>query len=364
MRTISTLTLALLLSSTACKKPDATSDNPAPNPKATPTPAAPPAPPPPPKVATGEDMAKRYVECWGFLSAKNWDQFKTCYAPGAVSEMMDSGMPTANGWDDILAKHTKPVTDAFADLKGDVELTLINGHNGVTVALLSGTQTGAMKTPMGDVPATNKKFGIQVAHAVHFADDGSSVDKQSFYEDMGEMAGQLGLSKAPVRPAADKPMQDNEIVIAKDDDTEKKNLDAIKQTNAAFNKHDAAALDALMADDLVWSEIGVPKDWNKAEAKISNAGLFKGFSDIKLEPSTSWAAGNYVVEQGVMSGTNDGAMPAMGLPKKTGKSLHLQYLQVWKLKDGKVTRSWGFWNSTAFAMQLGLMPPPKVPATK
>ena len=351
----------------ACKKKEgatSTSDQtPAAKPVAPAEPAKPaPAPPPPAKTVTGDDLAKRYVECWGYFSAKDWDNMKTCYAPNIVSESVDSGMPPVTGWNDVHDKTEKPMVDAFPDVKGDVELTLINGKNGVTVALLTGTHSGTLKTPAGDVPATNKKFGLQVAHAVHFVDDGKSVDKEWFYQDMGELMSQLGLSKAPARAASDKPWGSNEIVVAKNDDAEKKNVDVVKAADDAFNKHDAKAMDALIGDDLVWSEIGMAKDWNKKEASAMNAQLWKGFSDIKFDVSTIWGAGDYVVEQGTMSGTNDGPMPGMGLAKKTGKPVKLQYLQVWKIKDGKVSRSWGFWNSLAFAGQLGLVPPPPAAA--
>jgi steroid delta-isomerase-like uncharacterized protein len=244
------------------------------------------------------------------------------------------------------------------DVKGDVELVLINGHNGVSVALVTGTQTGVLKTPMGDIPPTKKKIGVQVAHAAHFTDDGKSVDKERYYQDLGEQMGQLGLSKAPVRPAADKPWWPTETVIAKDDDNEKKNLAAAQANLDAFNKHDLKAMDATLADDVVWMEIGVGKDWNKKETVKAHDGFFKGFSDLKITPDTAWAAGDYVVAEGTLSGTNDGADPEMGIAKKTGKPLSLKFLQVFQIKDGKVKKSWGFWNSMKLAGDLGLLPPP------
>ena len=65
-----------------------------------------------------------------------------------------------------------------------------------------------MKTPMGEMPATGKKVGMQVAHAVHFTDDGKTADKEWFYQDNGELMGQLGVSKAPARAMVDKPFQE------------------------------------------------------------------------------------------------------------------------------------------------------------
>ena len=280
----------------------------------------------------------------------------TCYASNISSEQVDSGMPPMTTADQINAGH-QMIATAFPDRKGDLEVTLINGHNGATFALFTGTNSGPMKTPNGEIPPTNKKVGMQMAHAVHFTDDGKAADKEWSYMDMGEMMGQLGLSKGPVRPAVDKPWHDNEIVTAKDDANEKRNLQSTTTGMEAFNKHDTKAMGALEADSLVWSETGMPKDTNKAETAKSDDAMFKALPDVKLASDTMWAAGDYVVVQGTMTGTNSGDWKEMGL-KKTGKPITMHFMQLFKYdKDGKLTNSWGYWNSAAFAQQLGMTPP-------
>lgn len=344
----------------ACKKKEGDASKEAPKTTATqPTPPPPPEEkkPEPPKPLTADEMAKRYDECWSFFNSKDWKSFETCYAPSATSDFVDSGMPPATGFADIMEKHNKPFADAFPDGKGTIELTLISGHNGATVALFTGTNSAPMKSPMGEIPATNKKIGMRVAHMVHFTDDGHAVDKQWFYNDLGTMMSQLGLSPAPAR-AVTETANAHETVVAKNDDTEKKNIATVASLDAAFSKHDAKAIEATLADDVVWGEIGMTKDWNKKEALASHAELFKGFPDLKFTAGTTFAAGDYVIEQGVMTGTNNGDMPTMHI-KKTGKPVTLNFLQVWKFnKDGKVAQSWGYWNGMAMAMQLGMMPPP------
>ncbi len=326
---------------------------------ADPNKAKPADPKPVAKAPTGDDLAKRYQDCWGFFNARDDAKFQTCYAPNIVSDFVDSGMPPVTTWKDIQEKHDKPILDAMPDAKGEVELTLVNGMNGATVALFTGTHTGTLKTPGGDIPATNKKIGLQVAHAVHFADDGMAVDKEWYYQDLGTLLAQLGVSPAPARPAMDKAWP-AETIVAKNDDTEKRNLDSSSKLLDTINKHDAKAMGEMFADGLVWSEIGIPMDWNKAQAIAAHDMFFKGFSDLTITPSAMWAAGDYVVLQGVFAGTNDGDMtPAMPI-KKTGKKVSITFLQLYKFdKDGKLVASWGFWNSAAFAMQLGLAPPPK-----
>lgn len=316
------------------------------------------------KAATGEDMAKRYVDCWGFWNQKDFKNLESCFTKDVTSDQVDSGMPPMTTPEAIIAYH-EMIATAFPDRKGDLEVTLINGHNGATVALFTGTNTGAMKTPMGEMPATGKKVGMQVAHAVHFTDDGKTADKDWFYQDNGELMGQLGKSKGPSRAMVDKPFQSNEIVVAKDDATEKRNLENTNKGIEAFNNHDSKAMSAYLADGLVWSESGMPKDTNKAETAKQDEAMWKAFPDLKLATDSIWAAGDYVVQQGTMTGTNKGEWKEMGLKKGTGKPITSRFLQVYKWdKDGKLTNSWGFWNSALFAQQLGMAPPPATPGKK
>src|SRR5512141_2119157 len=123
----------------------------------------------PPKAATPDDMSKRYMECVGLWKASDWTKFQDCYAKDATSEFVDSGMPPASGNAAIVEEH-KGLATAFPDHSSAVEVLLINGHQGATVALLSGTNSAPMKTPAGEMPATNKKMGLQVAHVIHFSD--------------------------------------------------------------------------------------------------------------------------------------------------------------------------------------------------
>jgi predicted ester cyclase len=338
------LVSVFLVASLGCKKQEATPTEPAPS-------VAAPAPAPAPAAPTGAAIAQRYVDCWGFLSAKDWASFQTCYAPGIVSDFVDSGMPPVSSWDDIQKLHNLPLATAFPDAKGTVELTLVNGSRAVTIALLTGTQTGPLVGPGGTIPPTGKRIGVRVAHAVEWAPDGKAVVKEQYYQDMGQMLAQLGVSPAPARPAVTEPWK-AETVIASDAATEKRNLDVVNQAITLFNQH-----------ELVWAESGVPVDWNHDAAIAAHDDLFKGFSDLKIEVADSLAAGAWVVQKGQFIGTNDGDVASMGL-KKTGKKLSIGFLQLWKVNpDGKIAGSWGFWNSAAFAMQLGLGGPPPKAAT-
>lgn len=307
------------------------------------------------KPMSGEDLAKRFQDCWGFFNDAKWDDFKSCYASDAVHEMPGGPMPPTTGADAIVAE-AKGFKDAMPDLKGDAQLILVDGHTIVGVALIHGTMTGTMKTPMGDLPATKNKVGLYTSQVIDGNDKGEATHEWEFV-DLATMMGQMKPDpKHPVRAAADKLAMPLETVIAKDDDAEKANKDVATKVMDAFNKHDAKAMGDLLADKVVWSEQANPKDWtSKKEVETNAQGFWKAFSDAKLSSDKQYAAGAYVATTGTLTGTNDGDMPAMHL-KKTGKSVNVPYLMIMKIDGGKVTNAWLFDQGLAFATQLGLMP--------
>ena len=347
------LVLATLgLGVAGCKKEEPPAP-PAPETKPT-EPPKPAEPPPPPKPFTAEEQVKFYQDCWGKFNTKAWDDFKKCFSADATSDQVDSGMPQAKGADQIVAG-AQMFAKAFPDAAGEAQLILQNGKTTLGVWLNKGTNTGPMMGPGGqEMPATGKKMGILMAHVVTVGDTNQAT-KEMVYVNYGEIMGQLGVSKMPTRPAMDKGAASPTIVIAKDDETEKKNLETEKAALDAWNKHDVKALTPFYADDLKYADMANPKDQSKKEMLADLGQLYKGMSDVKLDGVEMWAAGDYVVCTGVFTGKNDGPMMNM---KPTGKQVTVGYLQVERLEGGKIKESWLFYNSAAMAMQLGMMPAP------
>jgi predicted ester cyclase len=352
--TAALLSGSLVLGVGGCKKEEAPtpSDKPPAGEMKPPEPS--PKPPEPPKPMTADEQVKWYQDCWTKFNNKAWDDFKKCYADDVEVTQVDSGMPAARGPDAAVAS-AQMFSKAFPDVVGEPQLILQNGHSIAGVWLIKGTNSGPMMAPDGkEMPATNKKIGLLSAHVIE-ANETGKASKEFFYSDQGTMMAQLGLSKMPGRPIMDKGAASPTVVIAKDDDTEKKNLDAFKAGVDAWNKHDAKAFEANLADDVKWSEQATPKDQNKKEMMKGLAEFWKGMSDVKLNVSNSWAAGDYVVAMGTADGTNDADMPSMKL-KKTGKKVSLGYLEIDRFEGGKIKEGWLFYNSAAMAQQLGMMP--------
>lgn len=311
---------------------------------------------PKPVELTAEQNAKVYADCWAAFNAKDWAKFSACFNEGATSEEVD--MSPAMSSKDAIEHGTKPFAAAFPDLTGEAQLTLVNGSNIAAVWLIKGTQKGPLPTPNGEIPATNKKVGYLLGHVAELK--GGKAQRELVYADAHTMLGQLGVAPGPVRKAQEAGAAEKPVVIATGTDAEKANVETYKKFVEAFNKHDAAAVEALLTDDFVYSAQSAPADLvGKKESQKGMKEMWKGFSDAKIDTTTSWGAGDYVVSQGSFSGTNDGVVPSMKLNKKTGKHVTTGFLSIAKLQGGKLKQQWVFDNGMAFAAQLGLLPPPK-----
>lgn len=360
--------LAIALSVVACKKKETENAKPA-EPATAPKPTEPAKPEPakvePPKPMTGPELADMYKKCSSLLSDHKFDDFgKTCVADDFVGHE-GMGMDV-NGAAKLTEMFSQMIT-AFPDFKADPQLVLVNGRNIFAVSLMTGTNEGTMKMPgMADVPATHKKFATLFFHRLSMNDANKAKEEWAF-EDHGTFMAQLGMmpkEAPPHRKAEDaKPLEGAPItVVAADDAKEKANLEATKKGLDAFNGHKAADLLGMMSDDVVESDQAHDKDVKgKKDIEKGLKDFWTAFSDVKatVDPASIWAAGDFTVEIGNIEGTND---HDMGKMKKTGKKVSVPYTEIFQYKDGKVNHIWRFYDSAAFAMQLGLMPMPG-PAT-
>jgi ketosteroid isomerase-like protein len=265
-------------------------------------------------------------------------------------------MLAAKGAKAIVDKHGKSFRSALPDVVGELQLMVVSGRNAATIALMSGTHTGPLATPVGDIPATNKRIGQLVAHGIE-SGPGAIAAKEWFIQDGATLMGQLGLSKNGGRAVVDKVATERPTVVATGSAVEKSNLAAAKKAYAQFNHHDKKLADGL-SPDIVDHDQTSPKDFVGVAAEMEhNAAFWNMSSNVKCTTPVLFAAGDYTVAIGQLVGKNDGDAPSIGL-KKTGKPFSLDYIEFIRWKDGKAVDLWPFFNSLQLASQLGLMPPP------
>ncbi|MEQ9322878.1 MAG: nuclear transport factor 2 family protein [Polyangiaceae bacterium] len=315
-----------------------------------------------PKVVTGEELAKN-VQAW----TKAWDtgdieKLKTLSSPKVSYESVDALPPMKTEGHEAMAKAHAMMKAAFSEMKNEVGLILVNGQD---VAMLGSTHGKNDGELMGK-PATNKELNMPTGVVMTAGKDGK-IESMREFMDQGTFAAQLGLM--PAEHAAHMRMSwdasrwgGTKVVVAKNDDTEKKNLALAKGWTANFNGHDVDKVMESYADDAQFIYAGHKEDVTGKEAIGKMLGEFYGMSsDVKSKVEQRWAAGDYVVSVYTLSGTNDGAMPGGG-PPATNKSFEHQELEVTKVVDGKVAEQWMFSNGYKMAVQLGLTPDPSAQA--
>lgn len=314
-----------------------------------------PSAPPAPKVLTGAERAAWYQECWTHFNNKSWPALKACYTETAESDQIDSGMPVAKGADAVI-KSAQDFAAAFPDIKGTGQMVFVHGDDVVGVYLLNGTHAGPLPGPGGKaIPATNKKIGYSMVHVMQLDSTGAKGTKESMYADGGTLMAQIGLNPAPARPVMEGGPASPTVVVSTGSETETKNVAAFRAGADAFNKHDVKELASYNAPDAVFHDMTQPKDMD-AKGNVAMIGqFFKAFPDCRLTIDSSWGAGDYVVSRGVFEGTNKGAAPAMGITKATGKPVRSQFIEITRMDGGKVKEDWLFFDSMAFAGQLGLL---------
>jgi predicted ester cyclase len=128
----------------------------------------------------------------------------------------------------------------------------------------------------------------------------------------------------------------------------------VRASFESFNAHDISVMERALADNYKLFESGLPADADKKAALASTKAFFTAFPDIKATVTDVWAAGDYVVATGSIAGTNTGPAPDLGIAQPTGKPVRARFFEIFKLQDGKIVEDWLFYNSAAFAAQLGL----------
>jgi len=77
------------------------------------------------------------------------------------------------------------------------------------------------------------------------------------------------------------------------------------------------------------------------------------FPDMKINLEHIIADGDMVATRGHWTGTNNGSF--MGMPA-TNKKVNVQFIDVWKLKDGKCQENWVQMDMMGMMQQIGMAP--------
>jgi ketosteroid isomerase-like protein len=113
------------------------------------------------------------------------------------------------------------------------------------------------------------------------------------------------------------------------------NLAVARALQAAFESGDMAQLDPLIADDVVWHEIGRAEPRHGKEAlRASGPG---GTADYEITGVT----------HDVLASDDHAIALVQATATRAGKSFTYRTAEIYHLKDGKITERWAFSDDTA-----------------
>ena len=89
--------------------------------------------------------------------------------------------------------------------------------------------------------------------------------------------------------------------------------------------------------------------------KMVNSMFRAAFPDMRVVIEDEVAEGNKVAARGYFTGTHQGDF--MGIPA-TNKTIHVKYIDIWTVEDGKLKDNWIQMDMLGLMQQLGVIPPP------
>ena len=121
--------------------------------------------------------------------------------------------------------------------------------------------------------------------------------------------------------------------------------------NEVMNNRNLSLIDKVVAPNFI--NHGIP------DAKPGPAGFkqivqqfLDGFPDMRIFPEHIVSDGDLVATRGYWTGTNKGSF--MNMPS-TGKKVRVEYVDFWKIQNGKFVQNWVQMDMVGVMHQLGVM---------
>ncbi len=125
--------------------------------------------------------------------------------------------------------------------------------------------------------------------------------------------------------------------------------------DALFTKGDLGAVDRLLAPDFVDHDPPFGASGDREGMRAAASTFRTAFPDWHSDLELLVAEGDLVVERFTARGTHRGEI--MGVPA-TGREISLAGINIFRVRDGRITERWGRLDDLGFLHQLGLAPSP------
>lgn len=130
------------------------------------------------------------------------------------------------------------------------------------------------------------------------------------------------------------------------------------RTLAAWSAHDVDGVLEMLADEFVWSDVGVPEPMRTTEdARRYVTGWFTAFPDMRLKQLNRVVSDDSIAGELEFTGTNSGPLvTAMGEIPATGRSIIGHGAYFARLDGDRVVEFSAYPDLAGMMAQLGLMP--------
>jgi predicted ester cyclase len=304
--------------------------------------AAPATPTPPSAAAQGQALAAAW-------SAHDPDKIAALYAEGGILRI--PALPDFVGREAVKAQ-SKQALLGSADLK--ITLTRAWSQKNVVAAewVATLTDTGGQN---GSKP-TNRPVGFQGMSIITVGDDGLIKSDHRYFDMMTQVSQLDSKAKAGTfRPVQHTPSGPLEAHTSMGGGSEASDLAVV---NAFYDTIDAHKVDATLnqvTNEATIEDYSQPAPMtSRAAAKAYLGTFFTAFPDLKQTRDVLIAVDGYVVSEGVLTGTHKGPL---GLIKASNKPVSLHFVDVFRVKDGKISQAWSYGNNVELLVEIGAMPP-------
>ena len=124
--------------------------------------------------------------------------------------------------------------------------------------------------------------------------------------------------------------------------------------DALFTRGDLGAADAFLAEDFINHDPPFGGSADREGLRAAAAMFRSAFPDWHSDLGLLIGEGDLVVEQFTASGTQRGEI--MGVPA-SGRAVTLSGIQIFRVRDGRITERWGRLDDLGLLTQLGLAQP-------
>jgi steroid delta-isomerase-like uncharacterized protein len=141
--------------------------------------------------------------------------------------------------------------------------------------------------------------------------------------------------------------------------SEQDNIKAASAFFEAWNSGNLSKVTAYEASDFMAEGPGAGGPMNSQQNLTYSQNFLTAFPGSKFEIVQTIIQGDMVVLNWKIGGAQTGPLhsPSGSVVPPTGKMAHLVGSTTYQLKNGKISRSWTFWDMSALLGQLGLLPP-------